>query len=349
MKRSLFSFATLLVATALALGACSSPNPQTDTVKSQPPAQTDGSLQSDYSGGDATVANGPYRSNSEGQVEAFSAEEAPAPASGLASGGGGAQAPVAADQNAQSADNRLVIKTATLSVVVDDPAKTVEAITKLTSEMGGFVVNLNTSKSTYGPQAQVAESASMTIRVPSDKLDDALAQLKGLAVEVNNESVAGEDVTSEYTDLKSRLTNLEAAEKQLQSIMEEATKTEDVLAVYNQLVSTREQIEVLKGQMKYYEESSAMSAITLDIQPNIVTQPIEVGGWHPEGAAKQAIEDTVRFLQSATDELIYFSIARLPFLLIFGIPTLLVLRWLWRRSRKPAAPKPQPEPAATGD
>jgi hypothetical protein len=167
-----------------------------------------------------------------------------------------------------------------------------------------------------------------------------------MAVDVNNESVSGQDVTSEYTDLKSRLTNLEAAERQLQSIMEEATKTEDVLSVYNQLVYTREQIEVIKGQMKYYEESAAMSAITLDIIPNVATQPIEVGGWHPEGAAKQAIEDTIRFAQNATDALIYFAIARLPFLLIVGIPALLVGRWAWKRATKNSV-KPAPAPTGT--
>jgi hypothetical protein len=239
------------------------------------------------------------------------------------------------------ANDRMVIKNATLSLVVDDPAAAVDAVTQMAEGMGGFVVALNTYQTYYGPESTLAEQANMTIRVPSDKLSEALRQLKGMAVEVKNETVSGQDVTSEYTDLQSRLKNLEAAERQLQSIMEEATKTEDVLAVYNQLVYTREQIEVIRGQMKYYEQSAAMSAITLDLIPNVVTQPIEVGGWHPEGAVKEAIEDTVRFLQNFTDGLIYFAIARLPFLIVFGIPALLVGRWLWKRAQK-SAPKPAP-------
>jgi hypothetical protein len=243
---------------------------------------------------------------------------------------------VAQDQSVVNAvaDDRMVIKNATLSVVVNDTNASVANITQLAEGMGGFVVSLNTYKAAFGPNAEMAEQASMTIRVPSEKLTEALTQIKGMAVEVNNESVSGQDVTSEYTDLKSRLTNLEAAERQLQSIMEEATKTEDVLTVYNQLVYTREQIEVIKGQMKYYEQSAAMSAITLDIIPNVAVQPIEVGGWQPEGVAKKAIEDTIRFLQSATDGLIYFAIARLPFLLIVGIPGLLIGRWAWKRATK---------------
>ena len=245
--------------------------------------------------------------------------------------------------NGFASGDRLVIMNASLSIVVDDPASTVDAITQLTKSMGGFVVSLNTYETYYGPESKPAQQASLTIRVPSEKLDEAMRQIKGMAVEVKSENMSGQDVTAEYTDLKSRLKNLEAAEKQLQSIMEEATKTEDVLAVYNQLVYTREQIEVIKGQMKYYEESATFSAITLDIIPNIVTQPIEVGGWHPEGAAKQAIEDTVRFLQNMTDSLIYFSIARLPFLVIVGVPALLIGRVVWKRMKKNA-----PKPATVG-
>lgn len=324
MKRNLISIITLLVIATLALAACSAQRVTTnDDVKNE--SVVDGLV-------DQSVS-------------------ASAPSLGEAAGGDAPRADfygVTGEQAAQEqpvgyvTTDRLVIKNATLSIVVDNPAATVEAITKMAEGMGGFVVSLNTYRTTFGPQAQEAEQANMTIRVPSASLNTALEQIKGLAVEVKNESISGQDVTGEYTDLKSRLTNLEVAEKQLQSIMAEATKTEDVLAVYNQLVYTREQIEVIKGQMKYYAESAAMSAITLDVIPNVVTQPIEVGGWYPEGVAKTAIEDTIRALQSFIDGLIYFAIARLPFLLLFGIPALLIGRWGWQKLQKTAV-----KPAST--
>lgn len=325
MKRTLFS--VLIIAT-IALAACSA----------QRNAEAEQTLDSSVKGYEESVA-----------------VRGAAPVAGYAPGADGsgmaAEAPVYAPEAQVAQDlaantfggDRLVIMNASLSIVVDDPAAAVDAITQLTRGMGGFVVSLNTYQTYYGPESTPAQQANLTIRVPSNKLDEALSKIKGMAVEVKSENMSGQDVTAEYTDLKSRLTNLEAAEKQLQSIMAEATKTEDVLAVYNQLVYTREQIEVIKGQMKYYEESATFSAITLDIIPNIVTQPIEVGGWHPEGAAKQAIEDTVRFLQTATDGLIYFAIARLPFLIIVGVPGYFIGRAVWKRVRKNA-----PGPAATG-
>jgi hypothetical protein len=78
----------------------------------------------------------------------------------------------------------------------------------------------------------------MTIRVPAERLDEALVTIKAETDQpIISENHSSQDVTAEYTDLNSRLTNLQAAEKQLQEIMAEAIKTEDVLSVYSQLVS----------------------------------------------------------------------------------------------------------------
>jgi len=315
MKRNLFA---LILLTTLVIAACQPQAFPRDTAESEVQAQTGAGLP-----GGVVAGYTP--------VEAPASEPVPSFADALAGGNGadGTTSNLAAD--------RLVIKNVSLSLVVDDTTGSVDAITQLAESMGGFVVALNTYQTTYGPEAKPAQQATLTIRVPSVKLNEALKQIKGMAVEVKNENISGQDVTSEYTDLKSRLTNLEAAEKQLQSIMAEANKTEDVLAVYNQLVYTREQIEVIKGQMKYYEEASALSAISIELIPNIATQPIEVGGWKPEGVAKQAIEDTIRFLQNAADGLIYFGIARLPFLLLIGLPAFFIGRAVWKRTSKKQA------------
>jgi CRISPR/Cas system-associated endonuclease Cas3-HD len=131
--------------------------------------------------------------------------------------------------------------------------------------------------------------------VPSAQLNQVLSQIKAMAIEVQREYISGQDVTAEYVDLQSRLKNLEAKEAQLQAIMERATDTEDVLKVYDELSRTREDIEVIKGQMKYYEQAAAMSAISLDLLPNAASRPVEVGGWHPEVVARNSLERVMNY------------------------------------------------------
>lgn len=236
--------------------------------------------------------------------------------------------------------DRLVIKNANLALVVKNPAESVSAISQLAEAMGGFVVGSNTYQASVDSLGNKIMQGYITIRVPAEKLSEALTQLKGMAVTVNSENISGEDVTAQYTDLESQLTNLEAAEAQLQAIMDGASKTEDVLNVYNQLVNIRGQIEMVKGQMKYYRESAAMSLISIDLIPDALSQPIQVAGWKPEGAVKEAFEALVRDLQGIADFLIRLAVRGGPLALLFGLPLFIigriVINRLRRRMTKPA-------------
>jgi hypothetical protein len=160
-------------------------------------------------------------------------------------------------------------------------------------------------------------------------------------------------VTQEYVDLKSRLKNLEAAEAQLTKIMEQATKTEDVLNVFNQLVATREQIEMIKGQMQYYEQSAAYSAISARLIAEETIKPIEVGGWKPQGEVRDAIQSLINFLQDFVNFLIWSVLYYLPKLLLIGLVVVLpiwlvylIIRAIRRRSKKDKTPAPPEPPAA---
>src|SRR5215813_12961591 len=109
---------------------------------------------------------------------------------------------------------RIVLRNATMSVTIADPGTTITNISKMAAELNGWVVSSNTyqqvnsagTKQTYG---------NITIRVPAEKLDSALEQIKTSAVSVESLNVTGEDVTEQYTDLNSQLTNLQTAQTDL--------------------------------------------------------------------------------------------------------------------------------------
>lgn len=240
---------------------------------------------------------------------------------------------------------RMVIKNADLSVVVEDPIQKMDDIVGMAEEMGGFVVSSNVWQNTLHSGAKVPH-ASISIRVPSERLDEALDRIKTGVGEIISENVSGQDVTSDYTDLQSRLRNLEAAETQLQEIMDEATKTEDVLQVYNNLVNVREQIEVIKGQMQYYEQASLLSMISVDLTGDEEAQPLQIGGWKPGGVAKDAIETMVDTLQWLGDVAIWFGLCVLPVGIIIGIPMFFAGRFAYRTRKRHKAVKTAEEQAS---
>ena len=250
-----------------------------------------------------------------------------------------------ASYRAAQVQERLVIQNADLAIVVKDPKARMKEISDLAKEFGGFVVSSNLYQSFTALGKEVPE-ASIVIRVPSERLDEALARIKEGAVDIDYENRSGQDVTSQFVDLQSQLKAKEAAEKKLLEIMDQATRAEDVLAIYLQVQIVQTEIEQLKGQIKYLEESADLSAISVRLIAEEGTQPIQVGPWKPEGAAKDAIQDLIFFFQNFVDFLIRFVLYNLPALILIGIPLYLVFlagRALFRRSRKPSEKVEQAE------
>ncbi|NJD58782.1 MAG: DUF4349 domain-containing protein [Anaerolineae bacterium] len=253
-----------------------------------------------------------------------------------------------ADKSAYALDQptanieRLVIKNATLSMAVDDPLKSMDNISRMAEAMGGFVVNADMYQQSLENGVKVPQ-VNMAIRVPAERLAEALTTIKAETTQpIISENESSQDVTAEYTDLNSRLVNLQAAENQLQEIMDSAVKTEDVLSVYQQLVSVREQIELIKGQMKYYEQSAALSSISVQLIANAAMQPITIAGWQPGGVAKQALQALIHALQSLTNFAIRAIILYVPVLLIIFVPIGLIVWGIVALVRKIRRPKPTP-------
>jgi len=94
----------------------------------------------------------------------------------------------------------------------------------------------------------------------------AIEAIRELAVDVTAESTFSNDVTEEYVDLTAKLSNLEATEAQLLTILEKAETVEDILDVQSELSKTRGEIEQTKGRMQYLERTSATSLIEVQLE-----------------------------------------------------------------------------------
>lgn len=268
-----------------------------------------------------------------GGVDMRSAAEAPMP---MPTAGVSYESSSAANGTVE----RMVIQNVDMSIVVADPKAKMEAVAAMATRMGGFVVSSNLYQ-TYTSTGLPVPEASIVVRVPAEKLNTALDEIKEGVGEIQYENRSGQDVTSTYVELESRLKNYELAEQQLQEILDRTEDTDSVVQIFNQLVYYREQIEIIKGQMQYYEQAAALSAISLRIVAEETIAPIEVGGWKPEGIARDAIQSLVEFLQGFAGALIQFVLFLLPVLIILaiviGLPIWgiikLVRRWNARRNK----------------
>ena len=227
----------------------------------------------------------------------------------------------------QPADQeRLIIRTANLSLIVTAPEDSLKTITRLAEQNGGWVVNSNI----YQYNAD-AKSGDITIRVPAAGFNSALETLKEMAIEVEHENIAGQDVTEEFVDLEARLENLETTAARVRTFLDEAETVEEALAVNQELSRLEGEIERLKGRMQYLSQSAAFSTISIFLTPDIAAQPPQVETWRPEGVAKEAIEALVNTLQGLGSFAIWLMIYILPVALLIGVPLYLIIRFARRR------------------
>ncbi|MBZ0320977.1 MAG: DUF4349 domain-containing protein [Anaerolineae bacterium] len=248
--------------------------------------------------------------------------------------------------NPQTVQERVILRDARLTIITEDVPAKVDAIREMALEMGGWVVNQNTDTSTSSDDKTVA-SAIIEVRVPSDQLETALQQIQDGVVRVTNESITGQDVTEDYVDLTSRLTNLQAAESQLQALLDETQNVEEVLAVYNQLTNLRGEIEVIQGRIRFYDQSAAFSSITVYLRPK--PEPVDdtsddSDGWRPGDTFEDALAALGDTLQIFADALIYLAVFA-----ILIVPGAWILRRLWRWLGRKLPDEPAAEKSATGD
>lgn len=222
---------------------------------------------------------------------------------------------------------RLVIRTGTIHIVVKDIGGSVKSIIEYTEDKGGWVVSSEVTEKEKVP------SGSITVRVPAEIFDEAMAYFKGLAEKVSYEGIQGQDVTEEYTDLQSRLRNLEATEAQLRKIMERSGTIPDVLAAQKELTTVRGQIEQTKGRIQYLEESAKMTTISINLALSEELLPIPPAEkWRPVYVIKQAWRSLLSSLRGISYLLIWIGIYA-----IIWVPLGIIVwqaRKFWKRRKE---------------
>ncbi len=229
---------------------------------------------------------------------------------------------------------RMIVRTATLRLIVKDAPNALDAVKRVVAAQQGYIATSRTWKEDGEPSSHV------TIRVPSEKLEQTLRELRALALDVDSESLSGEDVTEEYVDLQASLRNEQAYERELLELLTETRqrtgRADDLLAVYNRVSEVRGRIEKMQGRIQYLEKTTSMATINLELVPSSLAQPINVAGWHPTGTVRTSIRALLRALQVLVDIAIVLVIVALPIALIILLPIYGALRLL-RRRRMPKA------------
>ncbi len=255
--------------------------------------------------------------------------------------GSGASAPDAAKggAGAVTATEQKIIRRADISVLVKDVGAAAETVRAIATTAGGTVTN--EMLSTYSGDSTDL-SGSVTISVPSDKLDDTMKRLAELG-DVVSRTTSSDDVTGQYVDTESRLATMRASVDRVRGLMAQATKIEDIVALESELSRRQADLEALEAQLRSLKDQVAMSPITVQLSADR-SQLADSGGGFLSGlkAGWKAFAASVVVLLTALGALLPFLVA----IAVIVVPLVWFLRERNRRLTAASAASVAPRPAA---
>jgi hypothetical protein len=233
------------------------------------------------------------------------------------------------EQPANAPVERKIIRNAELSLEAASPEDAQQKITAIAESKGGFVVESQQSSSTA--QATTRDRVTMTLRVPADKFNETLDEVRKAASRVVIETVKGQDVTEEFIDIEARLKTKKALEEQFLEIMKQAKSVAETLNVQTELSKVRGEIEQVEGRKRFLESQTSLSTIKLTLQTPASFSASPSGFFYQVG---QSLNTGFEAALSFVLGFITFIIAILPFMVLVVLPIYLVIRYLWRRYKK---------------
>jgi len=215
------------------------------------------------------------------------------------------------DMDSSVMPEKKVIKNGNLELKIDITEEAAEEITKIAKNKNGEVFSTN-----FYERVKGQKSGTITIKVPVDKFEETMAELKLVANQVLSESTTGQDVTEQYSDLQAQLKNKRAEEQSFVKILDQASEIDDVLAITKQISRVRGEIERLEGQIKFMDSQTEMSVIVISLSEDVEITPTQ-NNWRPWEVTKKAFSDLLNNIQDFFDSIIRFIIVGIPSMIPF--------------------------------
>ena len=236
-----------------------------------------------------------------------------------------------------------LIYSASATVETTEFDRTIEKLSALVEQYGGFVESSSINGSNYYTQSRGYSSeryASYVIRVPSGKFSALMGSLSTLG-NVPYSHTYTENITAQYYDTDARLTAYQTQEARLLEMMEAAETVEDLIAIEEKLTELRYRIESLQSTLKNWDRQVAYSTLDLEVQEVIEYTPESRMSYGQELAL--ALTNGLRRTGEFFKDLLLAIVGALPALVILAV-VLAILIPVWKKHRKARRAKKNPPP-----
>ena len=220
-----------------------------------------------------------------------------------------------ADKTGASLPEQKIIRIADIKAEVTNVSESAERVKEVAKRHDGQVQ----SSSVYAG-SQNRYSGTVTIRVPAERFDDALADIVAIG-RVLSSSVTADDVTEEYVDLVAQRDSLSNQLAQYNRLLAKGQNVSEILDVQKEIERVQVQLDRIVGRMKYLDSRTSFSTITVSLsEPAQVEAP---GGYSLPAVISDGIAGFV-------DTVVWLFIAiltLLPLIILGGAGYWVYQRW----------------------
>lgn len=234
------------------------------------------------------------------------------------------------EEAAQTSERKLIrtVDLYTETEQYDDLLATLEV---QIASLGGYVeYRYQYNGNVYDTYAYSRRNSTLTVRIPSDRLDEFINRV-GESSNIVNKEERVEDVTLRYVDLESHRNALTTEQERLLELLEQAETVEDLITIESRLSQVRYELESMESQLRTLMNQVSYSTVYLSIQEVQRLSPTEeVTIW---GRMRQGLSDSFYNLGMGFQNGFVGFVINLPYIVLWliGIVILFfVCRLLWR-------------------
>lgn len=218
--------------------------------------------------------------------------------------------------DASVATDRKLIKTVNMDVETKEFDTVMATVEEQVASLGGYIENMETYNGSAYSHYRSSRNASLTLRIPKERLGDFLATISGIS-NVVRRSENVEDVTLAYVDTESRRNSLKIEQDRLLELLSKAESMEDIITIEDRLSDVRYELESMESRLRTYDNKVDYSTVYLFIDEVKELTPIaEETAWQRiTGGFAESLKD----IGDGFVELAIWFIVHIPYMIIWAV------------------------------
>ena len=242
---------------------------------------------------------------------------------------------------AQAPTNQKLVRKVWIDAETENMDPLLTQIEQRIAELSGYVE----AREVYNGSASNIKRyrrASLTIRIPAEKLDDFVNHVSDNS-NITSTNETADDITLSYIATESRIAALETEQARLLELLAKAESMEDLLKIESRLTNVRTELEEITSQKKLYDNMVAYGTIYLQLSEvkeyTVMEEPETV--WERIGTG---FMQSLKNLGSFFTELFILLVVALPYLIplaVVAVTVILLVRF--KQKKRKAAQKEKSE------